>query len=203
MLIWILVAVVAVVTGALVAYRRQHLALQAPERTAGLIERTVKDVRPNDVVQHDGRDYLVEGVVKYDEDGHSWSSARMVDGANERWLLVGLERGGPLTVRVLAPARSFELSGYPPETVELGGTSWKLGSRGTAMATFQGDIAGSSGVPRGAIGAASAESSQRCRWWKYTAAGEKVLLVEQWGEAYRALAGDTVREDQVELLAAS
>jgi len=191
----------AVVTGALVAYRRQHLSLQAPERTAGLIERTVKDVRPNDVVQHDGRDYLVEGVVKYDEDGHCWVSARMVDGANERWLLVGLERGGPLTVRVLAPARSFELSGYPPETVELAGTSWKLGSRGTATATFQGDLAG---LVSGPTGPAPTEgASQRCRWWKYTAAGEKVLLVEQWGEAYRALSGDTVREDQVELLAAS
>jgi len=193
--IWILVALLAVVTGAYVAYRRQQ-ALPAADGAAGLLERTVKDVRPNDVVQHDGKDYLVEGVVKYDEDGHTWSSARMVDGPVERWLLVGLERGGQMTVRVLAPARELEISGYPPETLELSGTSWKLGSRGTATATFQGDLAGLAGSP--AEGA-----SQRCRWWKYQAAGEKVLFVEQWGETYRALAGDTVSADQVELLGAT
>ena len=197
MLIWILVAIFAVVTGAYVAYRRQRPALPPGEGTASaLLERTVKDVRPNDVIQHDGNDYLVEGVVKYDEDGHTWSAARMIDGPRERWLLVGLERGGQPSVRVLAPAPGLDLSGYPPETLELGGTSWKLGSRGTATATFQGDLAGLPGSP-------TEGGSQRCRWWKYQAAGEKILFVEQWGEVYRALAGETVRPDQVELLAAS
>jgi hypothetical protein len=83
--------------------------------------------------------------------------------------------------------------------VELGDTTWKLGSRGTATATFQGDLTGLPGVQ--VDGPTS--QSQRCRWWKYQAAGERVLLVEQWGEAYRALWGETVRPDQVELLAAS
>lgn len=193
MFIWILVAIVALVSGAYVAYRRQRPALQSGEEThAALLERTVKDVRPNDVIQHDGHDYLVEGVVKYDEDGHTWSAARMLDGNRERWLLVGLERGGQTTVRVLAPTRELELSGYPPETLDHEGASWKLGSRGTASTTFQGDL-----------GALPTAANQRCRWWKYQAAGEKVLFVEQWGETYRALAGETVREDQVELLAAS
>jgi Domain of unknown function (DUF4178) len=195
--IWILVALVALASGAYVAYRRQRPALPAPEEgAAALLERTVKDVRPNDVIQHDGHDYLVEGVVKYDEDGHTWSAARMIDGNRERWLLVGLERGSQTTVRVLAPTRELELSGYPPETLDHDGASWKLGSRGTATATFQGDLSTLPGAP-------AAGTTQRCRWWKYQAAGEKILFVEQWGETYRALAGETVRADQVELLAAS
>lgn len=196
MIIWILVALLAVVSGAYVAFRRQRLLLPAGNGAAGLLERTVKDTRPNDVIQHDGHDYLVEGVVKYDEDGHTWSSARLVDGPRERWLLVGLERTGQPTVRVLEKAPELDIAGYPPETVELGDTAWKLGSRGTATATFQGDLAGLPGVP-------PEGGSQRCRWWKYQAAGERVLIVEQWGETYRALWGDTVRPDQVELLAAS
>jgi hypothetical protein len=65
-IIWILVALVAVVSGAYVAFRRQRLMLPAGDGAAGLLERTVKDTRPNDVIQHDGHDYLVEGVVKYD-----------------------------------------------------------------------------------------------------------------------------------------
>ena len=196
MLIWLLLAMVAVLAGGFLALRRQaRPALPDGEAPAALLERTLKDARPNDVVQHDGRDYLVEGVVKYDEDGHGWSAARMVDGKDERWLVVGLERGATTTVRVLAPAPRLDLSGYPPETLEVGGTGYKLSSRGTASATFTGDVGGLPPAPEA--------GSQRCRWWKYQAAGEKVLLVEQWGEAYRALAGETVAPDSVELLAAS
>jgi hypothetical protein len=196
-LIWMLIAVLAMLGGGFLAFRRQtRPALPGGQASAGLLERTVVDVRTNDVVQHDGRDYLVEGVVKYDEDGHTWSAARMVDGGHEHWLLVGLERGAALTVRMLARADKLELSGYPPETLEVGGTSYKLSSRGTATATFSGDLAGMPSAGQG-------DAAQRCRWWKYQAAGEKVLLVEQWGETYRALAGETVRPDAVELLGAS
>jgi len=195
-LIWLLLAILAVLGGGYLAFRRQtRPALPDGDAGAPLLERTIKELRPNDVIQHDGKDYLVEGVVKYDEDGHTWCAARMVDGGTEQWLVVGLERGTTATVRVLAPAAKLDITGYPPETLEVGGTAYKLAGRGTATATFVGDVAGVPGPHEG--------SSQRCRWWKYQAAGEKVLLVEQWGEVYRALVGETVRPDSVELLAAS
>jgi hypothetical protein len=195
-LIWLLLAVIAVIGGGVLAFRRQSRpALPDAEAPAGLLERTVKEVRPNDVVQHDGHDYLVEGVVKYDEDGHAWCAARLVDGPAERWLVVGLERGATTTVRLLAATEKLDLVGYPPDTLEVGGASYKLAGRGTATATLSGDLAGLPGSHEG--------GAQRCRWWKYQAAGERVLLVEQWGETYRALAGETVRPDAVELLAAS
>ncbi len=195
-MLWVLILLVVVLAGGLAGYRlsrQRRPALPAPDATA-LLERTIKDVRPNDIVQHDGKDYLVEGVVQYDEDGHTWRCARMVDAGVEKWLLVGLERGGVLTVRILVPA-SLEVTGYPPETLDVGGVSHKLDKRGTATATFQGELPGLPGAGDGA--------SSRCRWWKYQAAGDKVLLVEQWGDFYRALAGETVKPDDIELLAAS
>jgi hypothetical protein len=195
-MLWLLILIVAVLGGAWIGYRvnrDRRPALPAPESTA-LLERTLKDVRPNDIVQHDGKDYLVEGVITYDEDGHTWRCARMVDAGVETWLLVGLERGGPLTTRMLTPS-ALEVTGYPTEAIDKGGVSYKLDKRGTATATFQGDLPGMPSPGEG--------GSVRCRWWKYTAVGEKVLIVEQWGEAYRAMAGETVKEGDVELLAAS
>ncbi len=190
---------VAVFGGAFLGYRvsRAKALPAAGEPVSGLLERTLRDVRPNDVVQHGGRDYLVEGVIHYDEDGHTWRGARLADGGQERWMIVGLERGATMTVRMLDPTRELDLSGYPPETVQLGGTTYKLGGRGTATASFQGDL---EGLPSqtGAEGGAA-----RCRWWKYTAAGEGTLVVEQWGETYRALRGETVRPDDVDLLGAT
>ncbi len=135
-------------------------------------------------------------MVSYDEDGHTWRGARLADAGQERWMLVGLERGSGMTVRLLDAAPGLELSGYPPETLEVSGTSYRLAGRGTATATMQGDLAGLPGVT-------GESSSVRCRWWKYGAAGDKTLVVEQWGETYRALAGETVRADDVDLLGAS
>jgi hypothetical protein len=191
-LLW-LAGLVLVVVGGVRAQRRWRLPGAAPAGGPALLERTLKDTRPDDVIQHDGRDYLVEGVVKYDEDGHTWVAARMVDGKEVAWLLVGLERDGGPTVRVLKP-QPLELPGYPPETVDVAGTAYKLATRGTATATFTGDATGIPG---------SHDGAQRCRWWSYQAPGAKVLLVEKWGEDYRVLVGETARPDAVELLAAS
>ena len=198
MFIWILLALVAVMGGGYLAYRRNQSKqlTRGDGNGAGLLERTLRDVRPNDVVQHGGRDYLVEGVVSYDEDGHTWRGARLADGGLERWMLIGMERGSAMTVRMLDLARGVEMNGYPPETLEVAGIPYKLSGRGTATATFQGDLEGLPS-PSGEGGSA------RCRWWKYAAAGEKTLVVEQWGEIYRTLKGETVRADDVDLLGAS
>jgi hypothetical protein len=196
-LIWVLLAILAVLGGGYLAYRRaQPRELTAAEGARALLERTLRDVRPNDVVQHAGRDYLVEGIVSYDEDGHTWRAARLLDGATERWLLVGLERGAAMTVRMLESAPGLELSGYPPEALETGGTTFKLAGRGTATATVEGDLPGLPSPP-------GEGASVRCRWWRYAAAGPRTLIVEQWCDSYRALAGETVRADEVELLGAS
>lgn len=200
---WILLAVVALVTGGFVAYRAHKRRAQAalpPHASAErqLLERTIRDLRVDDVVQYDGRDYLVDGIVKYDEDGHTWRAARVVDAGEHRWILVGLERGPSLTVRLLGDAPDVELSGYPPETIQRGGASYKLAQRGNATLTVEGNlgsIPGAAQIPKG--------SSLRCRWWRYQAAGEKTLIVEQWGDAYRTMAGEALKPDEVELLAAS
>jgi hypothetical protein len=197
-IIWVLLALVAVITGGYLAYRRSQpkQITRGDAGAAALLERTLRDVRPNDVVQHAGRDYLVEGVVSYDEDGHTWRGARLADGGVERWMLIGLERGSAMTVRLLDLDKGVEMAGYPPETLEVAGTPYKLSGRGTATATFQGDL---EGLPA----TAGEGGSARCRWWKYAAAGEKTLVVEQWGEIYRTLKGETVRPDDVDLLGAS
>jgi hypothetical protein len=47
-----------------------------------LLERTVRDLRVNDVLTIDGKDFICEGLVSYDEDGHRWSAGRCADGSN-------------------------------------------------------------------------------------------------------------------------
>ena len=64
-------------------------------------------------------------------------------------------------------APELALSGYPPESLDAGGTTYKLAGRGTATATIQGDVPG--------LPATSEGSAARCRWWKYQAPGDHTL----------------------------
>src|SRR5690349_18173378 len=108
MTIWILLGVLAFLGGGTLAYRagkvRGQRALPPPPSGVKQLERTVKDVRVDDIVQHAGRDWLVEGIIQYDEDGHTWRAARAVDAPDERWWVIALERTGPATIRVMTRA---------------------------------------------------------------------------------------------------
>jgi len=164
----------------------------------GLLERTIRDVRVGDIIQHGGADYLVEGVVAYDEDGHTWRGARLVDGRNVKWLLIGLERGGAVSLRMLAEDHDTHISGYPPANLIAGGTSFSQEMRGTANATVAGDAGSLPGT-----NASGTDSVMRCRWWRYETAGNQALVVEQWGGMYRVLRGEMLRSDDLELMPGS
>ena len=161
-----------------------------------LLVRTVRDLRVGDVVSYSGREYLVEGAIHYDEAGHRWVAGRLVDVDAEKWLLVGMERAGADTVR-LAEVADLDVSGYPPETMVVDSTRYNLEKRGTATAkaTGQTDVLGGSGL--------SSESVQRCRWWRYEGTGGKCLVIEQWGDAFRSLRGETIRISDLEMLPGS
>ncbi len=164
-----------------------------------LLERSFTDMRLGDVVMHDGKDYIVEGLIRYDEAGHKWSMARIVDAESSKWLLVGLERTGGSSKRFLAPTTEVELAGYPPELLIVGDERYNFDKRGTATTSLEGDT-GSLG---GGAQTPGTGAAHRCRWWSYTAAGPSALLVEQWGDDYRVLIGKTVNDSEIEMMPGS
>jgi hypothetical protein len=164
-----------------------------------LLERTVRDLRVDDVLTIDGNDFLVEGTIGYDEDGHRWTGARVVDGANVQWLFVGIERVGSGALRLLTQDDATQISGYPPEVLVIGDLRYALDKRGAATCSLRGDL--------GALGALKKDRPdghvERVRWWLYTAPGDDTLLLEQWGSDYRVLRGKKVGDSTIELIPGS
>lgn len=201
-MIWILLVVLAVVGGvaAVGAFgARKQLAAGATQKAleAGAKERTLADVRVNDIVTIDHKDYVCEGVINYDEDGHRWIGGRCVDNQVVKWLIVGLERTGAHTTRLLEQDTETHITGYPPEALVVGELRYALDKRGTATCELRGDTGGLGGVkPQDG-------SVERCRWWLYSAPGDDTLLVEQWGSDYRVLRGKKTTEGVIELMQAS
>ena len=200
-MLWILLVVLTVVggiaaVGVAAGERRKALPSGAAKalNPGDKLERTVRDLRVDDVVTIDGKDFLCEGTVAYDEDGHRWLGGRCVDGNDVRWLIVGLERAGTSSTRVLVQDESTPITGYPPEAIVIGELRYALDKRGTATCELKGDL-GALGDPKTHV--------ERCRWWLYGAPGEDTLIVEQWGSDYRVLRGKKVVEGTVELMPGS
>jgi hypothetical protein len=207
--IWILLVVLAVIGGVAAvgaAVKSQRRALPSGSAKAlpsgsgdRLLERGVRDLRVDDVLTMDGRDFLCEGVIAYDEDGHRWAGARIVDGSDVKWLVIGIERAASSSTRVLVQDESIPITGYPPEAIVIGEVRYALDKRGAATCQLFGDLGGLGALkkdrPEGHV--------ERCRWWLYSAPGDDTLLVEQWGADYRMLRGKRVVDGTIELIPGS
>lgn len=207
-MIWFLLVLLTVVggvaaVGIAASERRKALrggdaarALSAGPSSGKPVERTVRELRVDDVLTLDGRDFLCEGLIAYDEDGHRWSGGRIVDGSDVKWLIVGLERVGGGATRLMVQDDAQAVSGYPPEALVIGETRYVLDKRGTATCQLHGDVG-----PLGDLKKDRAPGHvERCRWWLYSAPGDDTLLVEQWGSDYRVLRGKKIGDATLELI---
>jgi hypothetical protein len=207
--IWLLLVVLTVVGGiaAVGVAARERAKLPAGPAAKQLAaggdgvtgERTLRELREGDIVTIDEHDFLCEGTIGYDEDGHRWLGGRVVDGQDVRWLVIGLERAGVGATRLLVVDESQQIAGYPPEALVIGELRYALDKRGTATCELRGDV--------GAIGGNKQDRKQgfaeRCRWWLYSAPGDDTLIIEQWGADYRVLRGKKVADGTLELMPGS
>jgi hypothetical protein len=206
-MIWILLVVLTVIGGVaavgIAANERKKLpGADAPKMLGAgdkSHERSVREMRVGDVLMMDGRDYLVEGTIGYDEDGHRWIGGRVLDAGDVKWLVVGMERAGAGAMRLMVQDDTTQISGYPPEALVVGELRYALDKRGTATCELRGDLGAlgdlKKGHPDGHV--------ERCRWWLYNAPGDDTLVVEQWGADFRVLRGKKVHEGTIELMQGS
>jgi len=207
--IWILLVLLTVVGGAAAVGialndRKKQLPggrTQKALPAAGdkLLERTIRDLKVDDVLTIDGRDFLCEGLVEYDEDGHRWLGGRIVDDKDVRWMIVGIERTGASAIRLMTQDEATSITGYPPEAIVVGEVRFALDKRGTATCALRGELGGLGDLKKDRPDG----HTERCRWWLYGAPGDDTLLVEQWGADYRVLRGKKVGEGTVDLIPGS
>ena len=164
-----------------------------------LIERGVRELLVGDVLTIDTHDFICEGLVKYDEDGHRWVGGRLVDDKDVRWLVVGLERTGSTALRLMTQDETTSISGYPSEAIVIGEVRYALDKRGAATCNLFGELGALGDLKKGR----PEGHTERCRWWLYSAPGDDTLIVEQFGADYRVLRGKKVGESTIDLMPGS
>ncbi len=177
MTVWILLLgllVAAVVVLQLRRWRRRPAAL--PQ------DRTLFTLCTGDIVQFEGRDWVVEDRLLYAEEGFEWLEYLLRDGTDGRWLSVSeddwLEVSWleSVSASALAPASlAGSGAGRFPERLQFEGVTYALKEQG-----------------RASINSSARVMNRRqsgCRYADYTASGGQVLSLEQWDLASAAAAG--------------
>ena len=136
---------IGLVVGAAVVYMRgrKEAAAGAPAPT-GLSEAPASEpvggvearaMKLGDVVNHDGRDWIVEGTLRFEQGGFRWAEHRLVDGADSLWLSVEDDEGLELVIWTRVRGSVLEPG---PGTLEHSGVTYELDEKGRANYTSEG-----------------------------------------------------------------
>ena len=141
-----------------------------------------------DVLSFSGRDYLVEGTVVYRLAGKSSLVARAVDGSAVAWVEYPADEAGAAADRLLVfrEVRDLDLAVPPPECIDYHRLSYV--QRLAARATIEIDGV----VPEHAAGALQV--------WRYRAAGDLYLQIEEGYGRLFMMAGESVPRGMIDHL---
>lgn len=138
-----------------------------------------------DVVSYGGRDYIVEGVLTYKLGGQTFQLARAVDGDLVLWI-EPLRDDLDDRLLVLREIRDLEMSVPPPESISYHDLTYVRRLTGKASV----EVAGQ--VPDRAAGAV--------QLWRYRAAGDLYLQIEEGGGRVFMLSGESVHHGMIDVL---
>jgi hypothetical protein len=142
-------------------------------------------IQVRDVVSYAGRDYIVEGVITYHLGGRTWQLARSVDG--EAVLFIEPQReDADDRLLLLREVRDLEMSVPPPESISYHDLTYVRRFSGRATV----EVAGQ--VPERSSGAVQV--------WRFRAAGDLFLQIEEGAGRVSMLAGESVHRGMIDIL---
>ena len=141
-------------------------------------------LRRGDKVGYQGIDYQVDGVFAFALTDRTLHLARLAGAGQVRFVETALNHAHD-RVLVLSEIEKLDITAPPPATIYYHGESYLLRISGAAKVTTKGTS--NDGEP------------QTCTLWRYRAAGDQVLQIEQWPDRVRMLAGASVHIDMLEI----
>jgi hypothetical protein len=144
-------------------------------------------IQVKDIISFAGRDYVVEGTATYHLAGKTSVLARAVDGDVVFWIESprdGETMGDRLLV--LREIRDLEIAVPPPESIAYHDLTYVQRLAGRATIDLAGD------VPERAAGSTDV--------WRYRAAGDLYLQIEEGAGRVFMLAGESVHRGMIDVL---
>lgn len=150
--------------------------------------RNIFNLQVGDIVQYMATDWVVEGKLIYDEDGYVWYEYLLQDGERISWLSV--DEDDTVEVALVEPTNQLDISSLPPANPLTYGDE-----------TYRQVDSGSAQMSR--VGATLRRTAERCDYYDYEGAGNKVLSIEVWGRDMEVTVGEKINPRSLTLLPGS
>jgi len=142
-------------------------------------------INPRDILSYLGRDYVVEGVLSYQVPGHSFRLARAVDGDVVLWVeLLANEADDRLLV--MTEVQDLAIGTPPPQSIDYRKSMFVQRFAGAAKLSVAGIVAG--------------RTESTVDVWRYRAAGDLHLQIEQGTNGHVVLYGESVHKGMIDVL---
>jgi hypothetical protein len=143
------------------------------------------NLHPHDIVDCQGTAFTVAGVLAFALPGRTLRLARLVSGADVRFLDLPAPTASSDRILLLAQIPPLDIEAPAPATLYHAGESFLVQLSGVAEVTLTGEVPGCSPGP--------------CPLWRYRAAGDRYLQIEAWPTGARMLEGATLHRSMIEV----
>ena len=145
--------------------------------------RTIFNLQLGDIVEHYGRDWVVEGKLIYEEDGFTWIEYLLQDQQEIRWLSV--EEDDHVELSWLHSTRSLDIPRNPPNPLTFEGETYHCVDSGVANMKREGAVLN--------------RQAEQCRYFDYEGDDGKVLSVEDWNGEIEVAYGQTISSGDISI----
>ncbi|MGK7945921.1 MAG: DUF4178 domain-containing protein, partial [Microcystaceae cyanobacterium] len=182
---WLTIIIIIALSVTLVIMQQQGIIL-AGKKTEALPsgERHLFNLQLGDIVEYEGRDWVIEGRLTYTEDGATWLEYMLQDSSDIRWLSV--EEDDTIEVSFLEPNHTLNVADSPPKQLNFEGETYNLVGSGLADMTKEGTI--------------MRRDTERCQYFDYQGSEGKVLSLEFWGGEIEVSIGEIINPGSLRLL---
>jgi len=142
-------------------------------------------IQVRDVVSYLGQDYVVEGVATWTINGQKYPLARAVDGDKVLWIEPLLHDTDDRLL-VLREVHDLAMAVPPPQTISYQELTYVQRLAGPASVQLTGTVPG--------------RSPGSHQLWRYRAAGDRFLQIEEEAGRTRALVGESVHKGMIDIL---
>ena len=146
-------------------------------------------IQVKDIISFAGRDYVVEGTATYHLAGKTSMLARALDAGVVFWIESPTDIGGEAVsdrLLVLREIRDLEIAVPPPQSIAYHDLTYVQRLAGRATVELAGDVPERSPGPTDV--------------WRYRAAGDLYLQIEEGGGRAFMLAGESVHRGMIDIL---
>lgn len=180
----LLIIIAVIIVGVYLVLRQRGESQSAnTEENNAPEHRTIFNLQLGDIVEHYGRDWIVEGKLIYEEDGFTWMEYLLQDQQEIRWLSV--EEDDRVELSWLQSTRSLDIPRNPPNPVTFEGETYHCVDSGVANMKRE--------------GATLNRQAEQCRYFDYEGDNGKVLSVEDWNGEIEVAYGQTINSGDISI----